>query len=130
MTKAETDPGSRIGSVLAATFVWAASRPLPTRNWRQLVLAGVPDLAQTKGWRVRVLSARYDAIWGQDTAFQRRTRTLLLPDPDLLSEDELLALCLNRLDRLGIEVPWADPLSLALSSARRRLRQALEHGAA
>lgn len=79
-----------------------------------MVLAGAPDVSQTKGWRIRVLSARYDAIWGQDAAFQRRTRTSLLPDPNLWSEDELLALSLNRLDRLGFEVPWVDPLSLRI----------------
>ncbi len=122
MTQGETDPRSRFAFTLATTFVWLVSRPLPSRQWRELALWGALEPITSSGWRVRVLSARYDEIWGRDITLQKRSRTLLLPEPELLADDELLAVTLNRLDRLGFQVPWADNLSLALASAHKRLR--------
>lgn len=122
MSQGETDQQSRFGFALTAAFVRAVSRPLSSRHWRQLLLSGELDPIPSNKWQVRVLSARYDEIWGRDVQLQRRMRTLLLPDPDLLSEDELLALTLSRLDRLGFQVPWTDNLSLALANAHKRLR--------
>ncbi len=77
---------------------------------------------QAEGWKIRVLGTRFDLVWGNDPELQRRCRTLFLPDPDLLEEDEFLALAQDRLARTGLAASVEPALSGALYRARMRLR--------
>ena len=113
---------ARLGSAFARAFIATVSRQLPKRAFNSLGLAGLLDRLHAAGWRIRVVGARYDLIWGQDVAFQQRHKTVFLPDPDLLAEDEFLALATDRLARAGFAIPKGDAISSAIFRAKLRLR--------
>lgn len=67
-------PANRLGLAFTRALIAIISRSVPTRHYRCLGLAGILDTLQTSGWRIRILSARYDLIWGNDVNFQERHR--------------------------------------------------------
>ncbi|AWD22546.1 hypothetical protein [Fuscovulum blasticum] len=101
---------------------------LLTRPCRARFLARRPALAAAlapafqAGWSVRFAGPKADILWGRDGALQRARRLLILPPPWLLSEDQLVAVALQRLARAGFAASVPDALLPALRAAELQLQ--------